>query len=89
MRPKTFRRYQDLFNCHLLPALGDGRLRQLAPEHLRTLYRERLDAGYSARTVGHLHALVKQALGQAVLEGLIPRSAAEHVKPPRGAKKEI
>lgn len=44
VRPKTFRRYQDLFNCHLLPALGDGRLRTLAPEHLRDLYRDRLEA---------------------------------------------
>lgn len=89
VRPKTFRRYQDLCSCHLTPALGGAKLRALAPEHLRTLYRDRLESGYSARTVGHLHALVKQALAQAVAEGLILRSAAEHVKPPRGAKKKI
>lgn len=89
VRPKTFRRYQDLCNCHLLPVLGDGRLRQLAPEHLRNLYRDRLETGYSARTVGHLHALVKQALGQAVLEGLLPHNAAANVKPPKSFAKEI
>ncbi len=89
LRPKTFRRYQDLCDCHLILAVGERRLLTLAPDHLRAIYRERLEAGYSARTVGHLHALIKQVLAQAVLEGLIPRSAAEHVKPPRGSKKEI
>ncbi len=89
VRPKTFRRYQDLRSCHPLPALGGGRLETLAPNHLRTLYAERLESRYSSCTVGHAHAPLKQALAQAILEGLIPRNVAESVKPPKSPSKEI
>ena len=89
VREKTLRRYQDLLDVHLLPGLGDARLVRLAPEDLRALYRRRLALGYSARTVGHLHALVKQALSQAVLEGIVPRNAAEAVKPPKAPAPEF
>ena len=89
VRPKTHRRYQDLSNIHLLPGLGGVRLESLTPEHLRFLYRERLSAGYSPRTVGHAHTLVKQALSQATADGLVPRNVAASVRPPKGAGAEI
>jgi integrase len=86
VRPKTFRRYQDLAKCHLSLTLGRVKLKDLRPNHLRTLYRQRLDAGLSARTVGHAHTLIKQVLTQAVRDGLLPRNPAEAVKPPRATK---
>ena len=89
VRLKTFRRYQDLAKCHLSPTLGRKKLTDLKPDHLRALYRARLDAGLSARTVGHAHTLLKQALTQALRDGLIPRNPAEAVKPPRATKKDI
>ena len=59
VRPKSHRRYEDLGTIHLLPALAGVKLETLTPEHLRALYRERLAAGYSPRTVGHAHTLLK------------------------------
>ena len=89
VRPKTHRRYADLVKVHLLPALGKKRLAALSPDHLRALYADRLRAGYAPRTVGHAHTLLKQVLGQAVADGLIPRNAAGAVRPPRSGAKEI
>ena len=89
VRPKTHRRYQDLSAIHILPALAGVKLEVLTPDHLRFLYRERLEAGYSPRTVGHAHTLVKQALSQATADGLIPRNVAASVKPPKSSGTEI
>lgn len=89
VRPKTHRRYEDLAAGHLLPMLGEKRLRALAPGHLRELYAERLDAGFSPRTVSHAHTLLKQVLRQALADGLISRNVAEAVKPPKSTSKEI
>lgn len=89
VRPKTFRRYCDLYKVHIEPTLGRRKLSDLKPDHLRAVYRARLAAGLSARTVQHAHVLLKQVLRQAVADGLIPRSPAEAVRPPRATKKDI
>jgi integrase len=89
VRPKTHRRYCDLYKCHIEPALGRKKLSNLKPHHLRAVYRQRLDAGLSPRTVAHAHVLLKQVLRQAVADGLIPRNPAEAVRPPKATKKTI
>lgn len=89
VRPKTHRRYEDLANLHLLPVLGKRKLRSLTPGHLRSLYADRLEAGFAPRTVGHVHVLLKQILRQAVADGLLSRNVAESVKPPSGGGQEI
>lgn len=89
VRPKSHRRYEDLANVHILPVIGSVRLATLTPEHLRSLYRERLSAGYSARTIQHAHALLKQVLEQALADGLVLRNVSEAVKPPKSTSKEI
>jgi hypothetical protein len=88
VRPKVSRRYHDLSKCHIAPTLGRVKLKDLRPEQIRAAYRARLEVA-SPRTVHHAHDLLKQALRQAVTDGLIPRNPAEAVRPPRGTKKEI
>jgi integrase len=65
------------------------KLKDLRPDQLCALYGDRLDAGLSARTAGHAHTLLKQALKQAVADGLIPRNPADAVRPPKATKKDI
>ncbi len=89
VRPKAHRRYCDLAKVHLSPTLGRIKLKDLKPDHLRSLYCACLEAGLSPRTVGHAHTLLKQCLKQAVHDGLIPRNVAESVKPPRNQKKDM
>jgi integrase len=74
---------------HLLPALGQIKLKTLTAAHLRGLYRSKLNAGLAPRTVLHVHRTLSKALKQAVSDGLIPRNAAVSVKPPQPRREEI
>jgi len=64
------------------------KLKALTPAHARALYRQKLDAGLSPRTVNYIHVTLHKALSQAMGDGLVPRNAAQ-VKAPRPAKPEI
>jgi len=47
---------------HLKPDLGRVKLKGLTPAHVRGLYREKLEAGSSARTVRYIHTTLHKAL---------------------------
>jgi integrase len=89
VRPTTYERYEQLVRIHLRPALGGMKLKNLTPVHVRRLYREKLEAGLSARTVQYFHVTLHKALKQAVQDGLIPRNATEAVKAPQVRREEI
>ena len=42
---KTYERCESIVRVHLSPALGRIRLKALTPDHVRGLYREKLDSG--------------------------------------------
>jgi len=65
------------------------KLKDLTPVHVRGLYREKLQAGLSPRTVQYIHVTLHKALKQAVQDGLIPRNATEAVKAPQVRRQEI
>ena len=89
VRQRTWEGYEQIVRIHLKPSLGRLKLKNLTPTHVRGLYREKLDAGSSPRTVQYIHVTLKKVLSQAVENGLIPRNAAASVKAPRPVKKEI
>lgn len=72
-----------------MPALGRVKLRALSPTHVRGLYRAKLDADLSPRTVQYVHTTLHKALKDAVADGLVPRNVTEGIKAPRPKKKEI
>jgi integrase len=89
VRQRTWERYEQIARVHIKPALGRVKFKALSPTHVRGLYREKLDAGLSCRTVQYIHTTLQKALKDAVSDGLIPRNAAEGIRPPRPKKKEI
>jgi integrase len=89
VKATTFERYEQITRLHLKPALGRVKLKALTPAHVRGLYREKLEAGSSARTVRYIHTTLHKALKQAVMDGLIPRNATEAVKPPQPTHEEM
>lgn len=89
VRPKTFESYEWLVRKHIAPALGRIKLASLNAAHLQGLYRSKLDAGLSARTVRYVHAVMHRALKQALRWGLVPRNVSEAVDPPKLQRKEI
>jgi integrase len=89
VRQRTYEGYEHMVERHISPALGCVKLSNLTPTHVRGLYREKLDAGLSPRTVRYAHTTLNKALSQAVADGLIPRNAAASVKRPQPRKTEI
>jgi integrase len=89
VKATTFERYEQITRLHLKPVLGRVKLKALTPAHVRGLYREKLEAGSSARTVRYIHTTLHKALKQAVMDGLIPRNATEAVKPPQPTREEM
>ena len=89
VRQRTYERYESIVRVHLAPAIGKVKLKALTPDHVRGLYRKKLDGGLAPRTVLHIHRTLSKALKQATDDGLIPRNAAAPVKPPRPSREEI
>lgn len=88
VRQRTYERYESIVRVHISPALGRMKLKALTPAHARALYRQKLDAGLSPRTVNYIHVTLHKALSQAVGDGLVQRNAAQ-VKAPRPERPEI
>lgn len=94
VRQRTYERYEQLVRVHLKPSLGRVKLKLLKPEHVRSLYRDKLAGGagnapLSPRTVQYVHRTLSKALKQAVSDGLIPRNVCDAVRSPRPVKKEV
>jgi integrase len=89
VRQSTYEAYEYMTYPHIVPALGRIKLKALTPVHVRSFYREKLDAGLSSATVRKMHSVLQKALDQAVSDGLIPRNTAKGIKLPQGKKKEI
>ena len=89
VKATTFERYEQITRLHLRPTLGKVKLKTLTPAHVRGLYREKLEAGLSARTVRYIHTTLHKALKQAVMDGLIPRNVTEAVKLPQPTREEM
>jgi integrase len=89
VKATTFERYEQITRLHLKPTLGRVKLKALTPAHVRSVYREKLEEGSSARTVRYVHTTLHKALKQAVMDGLIPRNATEAVRPPQPSREEM
>jgi integrase len=89
VRESTYSSYGRVVNGQLVLRIGRVKLSRLRPDHIRGLYRDMLDEGISTRTVRYAHTLLKRALTQAVMDGLIPRNPAAAVKPPQLKREEI
>ena len=84
-----FERYEQITRLHIEPVLGNVKLRSLTPAHLRSLYRQKLDAGLSGRTVQYVYMTLHKTLKQAVPDGPTPRNVAAAVKSPKPTGNEI
>lgn len=89
IRPRTYVRYEQYVRLHVVPGLGSLKLTRLIPQHLQTLYAQKLGEALSPTTVAHLHAVLHKALSQAEKWGLVARNVAALVDPPRITRTEM
>ena len=89
LKPSTWRSYASNVRTHVVPAIGECRLKQLSPIDLdrfyRTLEREgnkRSGGALSPRTVRYIHTIIRRALKDALRKNLVTRNAADGASPP-------
>jgi integrase len=93
---KTYVRYDEICNKHLIPALGHLQVKKLQPLHIQEHYTQAMKAGrldgkggLSPQTVLHHHRVLSEALKQAVRWQIIVRNPAEAVEPPKPIRQEM
>ena len=93
---RSHERYTELARKNLAPLLGALALSKLQPAHISQAYAKALASGrrdrtggLSARTVGHMHRVLHEALQQAVVWRLLANNPAAFVKPPKVQRAEM
>ena len=83
LRGRTFKRYRELCELHVIPAVGKIPLRQLTPAHVERLLSQLLASGLSLQTAIHVRATMSVALHQAQRDHNLPRNVAALAKLPK------
>jgi integrase len=86
---RTLEDYRTRLNRDVIPALGSIRLDRLALQDVQQLYASLSSRELSARTVRYTHAILKQALEQAVISGILFRNPAHHAVLPKQRHTEM
>lgn len=68
------------------PPIGSVRLDRLTPDAFEQLYTWMRERGLAPRTIRYLHAVLRQALGDAVAKRALPSNPTDHAKVPKRAK---
>lgn len=71
LRPKTAHQYRAVINNHILPAMGDKKIRDLRLLQIEGYYSSLLQKGLGPRTVRVVHNILHSALDKAVKYGLL------------------
>jgi len=89
VRARTIHDYRGIVRRYVqkppkgAPRIGTVRLNRLTPHAFEGLYRWLWkEKGLSPRTIQYLHSVLRQALGDAVRKGSLPRNPTDHVKRP-------
>jgi integrase len=86
VRASSYRHYEQMLRIHIVPDLGRIPLKELTPAQVQHLLNKKSKSGLAPRTVGHIRAVLRDALNQALRWGLVTRNAAALADPPRQPK---
>jgi integrase len=88
--PRTHERYKEIADKNIIPLLGHAPITKLKPIQVSEAYTKALASGrrdgkggLSARTVHHIHRVLKQALAQAVRWQFLIRNPIDVVDSPK------
>jgi integrase len=92
---RTRERWRQLAKLQIVPHLGTAPIQRVKPRHLVELYATLLREGsvsggpLAAKTVGHVHRLLRRALGHALAWGIIQQNPAAIARPPHVPDTEV
>jgi len=86
---ETYRGYSVNIRRHIVPVLGDIRLRDLTAAQVDAFLARMLDQGLAPRTVQYARAVLRMVLERALDDGLVPRNAVTKAKPPKLERREM
>lgn len=89
VRYSTWRRYEQIVRCQLIPHLGHHPLSKLTAGHVEAMMRAVAGEGRSIRTSLHCRAVLRSALSRAARHGLIVRNAAALADPPHAPQQDV
>jgi len=89
VRFNTHKQYCQITRQHILPVLGELKLRELKPGQIQQLYNQMVRKGFSARTVQLVHSVLHRSLVHAVKLGVITRNPDDATTPPKPKPKEM
>lgn len=89
VRPSSFVRYEGDVRRWIVPAIGNIPLIRLAPADVRRLLVSCAGGGLSARSISHVHATLRTAVGAAVRDGLVVRNVPALVSAPPAPKARV
>jgi integrase len=69
VRPKTYAAESGPLRKYVIPTIGDTQLKDLTPDHIRTVRTVMDKAGCSATLIAYTQRILQQALKDAVMEG--------------------
>ncbi len=86
VRASTAELYETIVNAYVVPHIGTVRLQELAPAHLKSLYKTLQTSGrrggqpLAPKTIRNVHTTLHRALRDAVEEELVIRNVADAVR---------
>lgn len=87
--PATLQGYENKLRKHVVRRIGDLPLQRLRALELNDLYATLLKERLAARTVAHVHRILRRVLGHAHKWNLTQQNVAALVSPPRVATTEL
>ena len=76
LKPIAYEQYQRQVRVHIVPSLGQVKLRNLSPELVQELYASKIAAGLKPASVSYIHVTLLNALEHAQKRRLIPVNVA-------------
>lgn len=70
--------YQNMWDIHVKNELGNFKVIQLRPSHIKTLYNKMSSQGYANNTIKYIHTLLYPALELAVEDDIIRKNPAKN-----------
>ncbi|MDH6678434.1 integrase [Rhodococcus sp. LBL1] len=86
IRPNTIKNYEGYLRRYVGPAIGDVRVAEVKPSHVRKVHNAILGAGRSTGLALNVHWCMSAGMKAAMYEDLIARNPVERTKPPRAIR---